>query len=51
MAFVAALQLPESFLSVDAPAVPSAVRPLFFWNSMSALCVSAPNTPSATPVR
>ena len=48
---VAALQLPASFLSVELPALPSAVRPLFFWNAMSAACVSAPNTPSATPLR
>lgn len=48
---VAALQLPLSFLSVLAPAVPSAVSPFRFWNAISAFCVSVPNTPSATPLR
>ena len=51
LAVVAALQLPAIFLSVEAPASPSAVRPLFFWNCVSAACVYASKTPSATPVR
>ena len=40
-----------SLRSVALPTTPSSSRPLRCWNRMTASSVSAPNTPSATPVR
>lgn len=38
------------FLSVALPATPSAVRPYFFWNALTALSVVEPNEPSTYAV-
>jgi hypothetical protein len=35
-----------SFAHVTGPTMPSCVRPLFFWNLMTACCVWGPNWPS-----
>ena len=40
-----------SLLSVALPALPSAVRLLFFWKAITAACVATPKVPSTFPLR
>ena len=49
---VAFRAVPEySLLWVAVPALPSAVRLLFFWKAITAACVATPKEPSALPLR
>ena len=44
--------VPEySLLCVAVPALPSAVRLLFFWKAITAACVATPKLPSTLPLR